>query len=257
MADEVILLKGNFSTTDPRLDRVPEFDPRSRNYQVAEILRTITPRARYLRLGPTLDQGQTSGCTGWSQCHARNATPFRKPAPLLDDAYAREWYYGAQHLDAWEGGEYPNASPIYAGSSVLGALKWGRSQGHWDSYRWVGAGSGDAIGDQINTVRYLGSVVNGVPWLNSMFDPSPSGVIEVDPTSGEAGGHAICCHYAVKIKPAGHAYGWYLVYQQSWGDFGVGRYGLPSGIILIHEDGVGWLLENGGEGGVPMLGGRG
>jgi hypothetical protein len=36
----------------------------------------------------------------------------------------------------------------------------------------------------------MGPVVAGTRWLRSMFEPRPSGLLEVDPSSGEDGGHA-------------------------------------------------------------------
>lgn len=163
-ATQVFTLKNGYPTTDIRLDRIPQFDERSRDYQVRTLLKAAAPtkRRRTIRFGPGFDQGQEGACVGFGNTHASQALPHKKgPYDML---IAREWYHGAQQIDPWPGGAYSGASPFYEGSSVLAGVEYGRQKGMWSSYRWVGAGSQTVMQDIIDTLRYVGPIVFGLNW---------------------------------------------------------------------------------------------
>ncbi len=161
---------------DPRLGRLPHFDPASRRYQIRDTLRRVAypaPRSRTWRLGVTLDQGSEGACAGFASAHRRSATPV----PVETGAgEARELYWAAQRLDPWPGGSVPGAAAEaggerYEGTSVLAAMKAGRHLGWWGGYGWVGAGSGTLERDVVDTLSHVGPIVAG-PGPGSMTKES-------------------------------------------------------------------------------------
>lgn len=171
-----IRLKGGYATRDPRLDRIPEFDPKSLNFPI-----TLDPRFRQTIGGRTwvldirLDQGYDGACTGFSRAHDLASVPSVVKGMTND--YAKTIYRLAQQLDEWPGEDYE-------GSSVLGAVKAARQLGFIGEYRWA-----FGIDDVLASLSHVGPVVLGIPWLDSMFDPDLSGLLDC---SGQvAGGHAI------------------------------------------------------------------
>jgi len=254
MAAKVI--KNGHITFDPRLDRVPEFDSASRNHQVRELLeqrtalRKLVRRHRSMKLGRTLDQGQEGACTAYSTGHAMQQKPF-SVAPFLPIAL-HEMYFENQQRDEWPGGEYPGATPTYSGSSVLASMKTLKARGHIGSYRWIGAGSGTAVDDLIETVRYVGPVCLGVNWYESMYDTDRYGVLHVD-SSRIAGGHAICAVDALTLKlPGTTKRQQYVVLQNSWGPTWGGSFKGQGGFAYVTLEDIETLLNNDGEGAVPL-----
>lgn len=170
-----IQLRGGFQTHDPRLDRLPEIDPRNRNYPVREAARfrpVITGRTWYL--DERLDQGVEGACTGFARAHDLAASPI--PIPNLTNESARAIYHLAQKYDEWPGEDYE-------GSSVLGALKATKALGYIGEYRWA-----FDIDDLSAALANVGPVVMGTDWTESMFDTKPNGLLEVD--GDPAGGHS-------------------------------------------------------------------
>lgn len=249
----MIQLKGGFVTSDPRLDRIPEFDPASRGYQIRETLETVKRRRRGMRYGPTLDQGREGACVGFSCIHSVAARPIAIKKPPATNELARETYFLAQQKDHWPGGEYPGASPRYAGSSVLGGMKALQEKGFIREYRWVGAGSQTPIDDVRDTLRFVGQVVFGTYWYPSMFNVRPDGILEVDATARPAGGHAYAGVDAVwKKLPGTDKRREYIVIQNSWGlDWGV-TYRGQGGFAYVKVEDIETLLMNQGEGAVPI-----
>ena len=66
--------------------------------------------------------------------------------------------------------------------------------------------------DMQNALMAFGPLVLGMTWYNSMFNPSPSGIITVDTSSGVAGGHAIFLEGWALING-----GRYWILRNSWG----------------------------------------
>lgn len=246
-------LRDGTTTEDPRLDRLVQFDPRSRNFQIRPLL--AEAKRRRIRPQPyqTLDQGQEGACVFFSISQRLNASP-RAIRPRLTNERARHFYLEAQKIDEWEGGSYEGAAPHYEGTSVLAGMKVAHREGFIGSYRWIGAGSQTPIDDLVDTCRYVGGVVMGTPWLRSMFKPQPNGRLEVIPDSGVGGGHAWVVHDVWYGKLAGdtkrHLYG---VTQNSWGEgWGSKFRGVGGHAFVRIETDMEWLLANQGEGAVPL-----
>lgn len=253
-----IKLKGGFTTTDIKLDRVPEFDERSRQYQIATKIEQhfgARPPIRSYNWFPgvTLDQGNDGACVGFSTSHRLAGYPVQ--VPNVDNTFARNIYFEAQKVDEWPGGEYPGATPVYSGTSVLAGMKVAKTQGYISEYRWIGAGSGKPMEDVVDTLGWVGGIVFGIDWYNSMYTPRPSGLIEVDFNSGIAGGHAIYAFgmWCNAVLPGeGSAPMNLVVFQQSWGTtWGIKAYGQQGGMCYMKLEDVEQLLLRGGEGAVP------
>lgn len=160
------------------LGRRPSPDHRDRRFAMSRVVPvTLAPKPRQLpyHLGPTLDQGDTSQCVGFSNRHKLTAAPIMvKEAQGLS---ALDIYIGAQDNDEWEGHDYE-------GTSVRGAFKFLASKGFIGSYVWA------------TTVQEAhvflwnghGTVVNGTDWTDDMFNPDEHGFVH--PTGAVAGGHA-------------------------------------------------------------------
>lgn len=65
MTGEAYPLKGGIITRDRRLDRVPQFDPRSRQYNVRLVTPLREPRSYSWFPGDPLDQGGEGECVGF------------------------------------------------------------------------------------------------------------------------------------------------------------------------------------------------
>lgn len=247
-------LRDGSEVEDPRLDRLIQFDPRSRNFQVRPLLEEA-PKRRRVRTRPYrgLDQGQEGACVWFSTAQRLNASPWAT-RPRFDNSRARQLYFEAQKIDEWPGGAYEGATPNYEGTSVLAGMKIAQREGYIASYRWIGAGSQTPIDDLVDTCRYFGGVVMGTWWLRSMFRPQPNGLLEVVPDSGRGGGHAWVVHDTWYGKLAGDTKRQlYAVTQNSWGeDWGTTFRGVGGHAFVRIEGDMEWLLDNDGEGAVPV-----
>lgn len=222
------LLDGG-TVEDPRLDRLLDFDPRSRNYPVATLLGDAPPRSYTWAVpggaGQVLDQGREGACVGFAWAAERAARPVARPTT---DADALEVYRHAQTLDPW-----PGEAPAYHGTSVLAGAQAAQAKGWLRSYRWA-----FGLDDVLRTVGRLGPVVLGIPWYSSMYD-APGGKITVSGTV--VGGHAILAR-GVSVKRET------VLLRNSWGP----RYGRDGDAEITWAD-LDRLLRQGGEACVPIL----
>lgn len=234
MVSETIPLRGGHTTSDPRLDRIPEFDERSRNFPVRALLATKEPRSYTWACDYWLDQRAEGACTGFSTTHEAGARPVVVQG--LNETIAREVYHRARQLDPWEGEDYE-------GSSVLASIKAGVERGWFSEYRWA-----FGVDDLTLAVGYRGPAVLGVNWYSGMFRTDTNGFIHV---RGEiVGGHAILC-MAVKIIRNGDRSvnddKSYFVLHNSWGqDWGV------NGRAKISINDMRRLLAERGEACIPV-----
>ncbi|KAF4406597.1 MULTISPECIES: hypothetical protein [Streptomyces] len=232
---ETLRLKNGNTTIDPRLDRVPQFDERSREYPIRAL---VTERAPLRSAGwacPVwLDQGREGACVGFSWSHELIATPV--PVDEADNAFARDVYREARQVDDWPGEEYE-------GTSVLAGAKAVVNRGYMEEYRWA-----FGIDDVLRTLGYFGPVVIGVKWYDSMFRPAPNGLLEVSP--GDFGGHAILVRgVSLKARLAGHSGTVPVVrLRNSWGR----KWGVDGDCYMRVED-LDALLRDGGEACVPVV----
>jgi len=197
-----ITLRNNTTTEDARLDRIEEFDERSRNYSIGDIRKTRKLRSYTWRCNEWFDQGREGACVGFSLGHELAARPAEVRG--LDYEYlVKDIYWEAQKNDYWDGGSYPGASPQYAGTSVIAGVKRVKQLGYIEEYRWA-----FNIDDVLYGVGHNGPAVIGVGWHRDMLTPDKDGFIK--PTGGVVGGHAILIT-AVNVKKG------YVTLRNSWG----------------------------------------
>lgn len=193
---DTIELRGGYTTTDPRLDRLPQFDERSRGYRAVELVPSQlanTPISRTWGLRWLLDQLKEGACTNFALAHDRLCAP--RPRRLGGDLVevedlARRLYHRSKQLDEWPGENYD-------GTSLLAAAKAWREAGLLGEFRWT-----FGIDELILTLGHVGPLVLATDWLQGMFDVGPDGLLDV--TGAVAGGH---CYLAagVILHPESHS----------------------------------------------------
>jgi hypothetical protein len=223
------------------VDRLPEFDERSRLYAAVSPIDTRPFRNRGWTCDVYNDQGSEGACVGFAWSHELSARPRIIPK---DAAFALEIYHRAQELDQWPGEDY-------SGTSVLAGVKAVRehmnSQGvpYIGSYRWA-----FGIQDVLRVLSYAGPVVLGIDWYYDMYFPD-SVTHRITPTGELVGGHAILAKHQkiVKLDPLLPAQ-WdnldldksHVRLHNSWGT----NYGLGGDAFISVRD-LDKLLLDGGE----------
>ena len=160
----------------PKLDRLAQFDARSRAYPIRAVVGEKTPRSYTWACDAYNDQGTEGACVGFAWSHELAARPV---VGWTSEADALSIYRRARQLDGWPGEDYD-------GTSVLAGAKAAKERGRLVSYRW-----GFSLDDLILAVGYTGPAVLGVNWYEGMFDTDSSGYVRA--TGSVAGGHAILC----------------------------------------------------------------
>lgn len=179
-----IQLRGDIRTADKRLDRLVEFDERSRQYPVRKIVTAKNPRSYTWKAGKVLDQGQDGACVGFAWSGLIETTP--NASPNIDNTFAENLYHLAQKLD-----QYPGEN--YEGSSTLGGAKAALQMGYITGYHWA-----FTLEEIVLGIGYHSPLVMGIDWYESMFTPNtdnfiiPSGLIK--------GGHDIEAHAVKCVK---------------------------------------------------------
>lgn len=170
-----MLLRDGTQTEDPRLDRLIEFDARSRSFSVAEVLAAPAPtvRSKTWRLKERNDQGRDGACVGFGVGHRLAAVPLRLGG--VDNAFSFALYKEAQRLDPWPGEDYE-------GTSVLAGVKAAQARGHVREYRWC-----FTLDDYVQALLTEGPVVVGTWWKDTMWRPGADGYM--DTTGRNVGGH--------------------------------------------------------------------
>jgi hypothetical protein len=233
-------LRDGTEAGNPKLDRLVEFDERSRNFPLREVAPKAL-RSKTWLCRTHLDQGQEGACVGFSWAHELIASPSMVSG--LNGQFAKERiYWEAQKIDPWPGGSYPGASPRMEGTSILAGAKIVQSLGYIGEYRW-----GFGIDDALRGVQ-IGPGVAGTVWLGSMFEPRPSGLLEVSRERRDImGGHAYLVRgLRLKARIEGTVQEVVRV-RNSWGkDWG------DAGDCFIKVEDFEWLLEQQGEFCIPV-----
>lgn len=164
---------------DPRLDRVPEFDPASRRFRAVEGIEQLPFRGYTWRVPVSLDQGREGACVGFGWAHELAARPW--PIPGITNSEAFGIYYWARQHDEWPGENYDGTSVLAGAKAVTEWLPYVKE------YRWA-----FGLDDVRRTIGYRGPVVLGLNWYEGMFEPQPDGRIQ--PTGGLMGGHCILAY---------------------------------------------------------------
>ena len=204
----------------PKLDRIPFFDPRSRQYPI----RTLVPQQRrgYTWSVPVeLDQGEEGACVGFGSMTEVAARPW--PDSSITDADGFMCYRLAQQIDRKEGRNYPEGATVLAGMKALQRL------GRIGEYRWAFGESDLAL-----AVGYKGPAVLGTWWWTGMDEPDEDGYLR--PTGQRRGGHCYCINSYSLSKDR---YG-------VWNSWGTGFYG------WIHREDMVLLLQDEGEAAIPV-----
>ena len=212
---------------DIRLDRIEQFDERSRMFPIRTMVMEKPLRSYTWRCRAWLNQGAEGACVGFGVSHELAARPSEVP-DLTDDYARRNIYWEAQKIDPWEGGAYPGASPFYEGTSVLAGVKIAKDLGWFDSYRWA-----FGLRDLQLGVGYNGPALMGLAWYEDMYYPDSKGYIH--PTGKLAGGHCILCN-AISVKLGR------FTLHNSWG-----RHWGKEGECYITFDDMNKLLNQNGE----------
>lgn len=199
------LLKNNVTTSDIRMDRIVEFDERSRSFPIRSTFGASSKLRSYTwRCNATLDQGRDGACVGFGVAHELIARPSEVPG--LDAKYAKEdIYWEAQKIDPWIGGSYPGAEPFYEGTSVLAGAKIAKRLGWMDSYRWA-----FGINDLLLGVGHNGPALIGVNWYEGMYYPDNSNYIHK--TGRRIGGHCLLVN-SINVREER------LTLHNSWGPY--------------------------------------
>lgn len=196
-------LRDGTVTTDPRLDRLVHFDPRSRAYGVREVLPSAPPalKAKTWALRVRNDQGPDGACVGFGTGHRLAAAPIEVSG--VNYALSMALYHEAQKLDDWAGEDYE-------GTSVLAGIKAAKARGYVSEYRWC-----FTLQDYIDAVLHEGPVLVGTWWKDSMWNPDSSGFLN---TSGKnVGGH---CYILRGVDTRKKAFKMTNSWGRGWGDNG-------------------------------------
>ena len=161
--------------TGRTLDRLEQFDERSRNFSVRKTVEGKKPRSYTWRCRANLDQGREGACVGFGVAHEIIARPAEVKG--ITNHSARLIYKAAQKIDPWPG-------ESYEGTSVLAGIKVAQRLGYFDSYRWA-----FRFKDLVLGVGYNGPAVIGVSWWTGMHTPDSDGFIHV--TGSKQGGHCV------------------------------------------------------------------
>lgn len=223
----MLQLKNGQTTEDHRLDRIEQFDERSRGYGIVPHLQSLgrTALRSYTWMGgPVTDQGREGACVGHGWTSELTARP--RPVTLVDPtAHAHQLYLEAQTRD-----EYPGEA--YSGTSVLAGAQILQDRGWMTEFRWA-----FGIDEVLLALGRQGPVVLGIPWYESMYTPS-SGVVTV--SGQKVGGHCILAR-GVNMRNRT------VLLRNSWGsDWGV------AGDARISVADLSTLLQDGGEACVPV-----
>jgi C1A family cysteine protease len=164
--------------SDKGLGRLYVPDEGDKQYPLRALMAGVEkpePTQRYYRIGPVLDQGNTSRCVAFSWYQRLVSAPvMQKNVPVPDEIYGL-----AKTFDEWPGEDYD-------GTSVRGGAKALQSLGLITEYHWSTTAE-----EVAHFVLTQGTVVFGTNWYSDMM-LSPKGAI-IAPSGRSAGGHAYLC----------------------------------------------------------------
>src|SRR5688572_5030153 len=166
-----VTLRDSSTVSDSRLARLRQFDERSKQYPVRELVKKRLPRSYTWPCSHHLDQGKEGACVGFSIAHELIAKPVAVRG--ITPKFALETiYWEAQRHDPWDGGAYPGAKPQYEGTSVLEGIKVVHEMGYIKEYRWA-----FGLDDLVMAVGHCGPAVLGINWYDGMFDTHACGYL--------------------------------------------------------------------------------
>lgn len=170
-------------STDPRLGRIIDHDPRSLRYLAPDATPTAVSWERHI---PILDQGQLGSCTGNAETGALgtgpNYAPFTAAFPnvTLDENLAVSIYSAAEQLDGGAG--LPSEDN---GSSGLSVAKVAKARGYVSGYVHATSIA------QAHGALQQGPIMLGTDWMSGFDQPNSQGVVTYSGTV--RGGHEYLC----------------------------------------------------------------
>jgi hypothetical protein len=245
-------LKDGTEVEDQRLDRLIQFDERSRNFPIRAQVVGKKPRSYIWRIQTPflINQGEEGACAGFALTNELQARPSE--VSLGDEAASNRFaveriYHEAQKVDPWPGGAYSGASPVYHGTSVLAVIKIAHGMGYFGEYRWSFGLRGLVLG-----IGYNGPAIIGIPWYDTNYTPDEKGYIT--PVGNKVGGHALLMRGVKLVWRKGFSWdvhGWdaidldasYVILRNSWGVWGY----KGSGDCFVTLRIIGPWLDNDGE----------
>ena len=223
---------------DRTLDRLPSLNPkRLTDHPISSLGLDTRPLVSKLwNLGVRLDQGREGACVGFSWSQECNASPVAIGRHIITYDFALGLFVVARRdYDQWYGEGYDGTS-VDAGAAAL------KAKGYMAAYKWA-----KSVEDVARAVAYEGPGVAGTYWKSGMFEPRPSGLLEV--TGANEGGHAWLIR-GVNMRPrlkGETRLGPCLVMTNSWGpDWGLG------GTAYVRFEDFEALLKEDGEFCVPI-----
>ena len=165
---------------DRTLDRLPQFDERSRNFPITAVVNTSVYTSKTWPCEIYNDQGEEGACVGFGWSHELASEPAVVPTNY-DVAFAL--YKRAQALDSWPGDNYSGTS-VLAGAKAVQELRNNVGVQYMPEYRWA-----FGLSDLLLALAHQGPVVLGLNWYTGMFNVDSAGYLRV---SGDlAGGHCL------------------------------------------------------------------
>lgn len=167
------------SSIDPRLGRIPQFDPQSLNYPMRELTAKTAPiYSKEWRIKQRLNQQATPRCVGYSIAMEIGMQPYyHNVTEFLADIIYQE----AQKIDYWPGENYD-------GTSNLAGLIVAKKLGFIPEFRWALAPN--PVDDICRAITHIGPVVCGFNFYEGMYHPDSDGVVHL--TGKLVGGHNMC-----------------------------------------------------------------
>lgn len=150
---------------DRKLDCRIIHDPRSRDWRMGSVLQIKPQRSRRWACKYRLDQGQQGACVGFAGAHQIGAAPMQQHTSW---DHAVLYYHGAQKFDQWPGEKDE-------GSSVLGLMKFWKSQNIISEYRWC-----ITFREVIQALSEHGPLNIGTPWPSGMNRPDHDGQVRYE-----------------------------------------------------------------------------
>lgn len=240
------VLKNDNVTKDKRMDRIVQFDERSRNFPVMATIENPNPRSFTWPCDVYNDQGKEGACVGFAWSHELAAKPVVIPT---NNKTALSIYNKAKTLDEWPGEEYSGTS-VLAGAKAVQSLVLNSGKHAMPEYRWA-----FGVDDLQVAVGRKGPAVLGVKWYDSMYTPDSLGFIR--PVGNLVGGHAILCR-GVKFTRLDNTKPLtldnvdrdrsYFILRNSWGR----KWGKQGDCYITVRD-MDTLLQQDGEACIPTL----
>ena len=171
-------LRDGSEVSDPRLDRLVQFDYRSLHFRAIDAIpqsrRETTVERRRWACDAFLDQGREGACVGFGVSHELAARPAA--VRNLSDAFAQQLYEDAKKIDPWPGEDY-------SGTSVLAGVKVAYQRGYCTGYRWC-----FSVDEIITALAHSGPVIVGTNWYEAMYEPDEVNAM-LEPSGPIVGGH--------------------------------------------------------------------